>query len=507
MRSPQKPVKENLGRAANKRIGVIDIGSNSVRFVVYSVSGAAFAPIYTEKVLAGLGRDLQRTGKLSPEGPISALAALRRFALLVQGQKLDDLLIAATAALRDASDAPQFIAEVRTQTGLDISPLSGQEEAVMSANGVLAGEPRASGLAADLGGASLELVSIDQGEISGGVSYPLGPFAMYKGVFDAADLRPRIVAVLDKAPGPSVNPGQALYLIGGAWRNLASIHQKRTGYPLRLSHNYSLERADAEALARWASSPEGVEVLLNWPNMSKRRADTLPYSGLMLDILLDKLRPSRVIIAPGGLRDGMVLSALGDQQKNRDALFDACSSLAGHSRQNIKIAQAIDAFLSGLKDIFPRTFSRPAEARLRKAASLLISTGAGLHPDHRAQIIYEIALFGPLSGVTHKERAYLAFMVFRAFRSRKTPPQNSIIQHLLSEQEQNNARIYGEAIRAAVVLGGRSPDILAKITLSADEHCLVLRPRPEVRPLIVTRTQAHFQDLAKMLNLDLVVKT
>ncbi|MCF6227270.1 MAG: Ppx/GppA family phosphatase, partial [Planctomycetes bacterium] len=136
-----------------KRIGVIDIGSNSVRFVVYSISGAAFAPVYDEKVLAGLGRDLRKTGKLHPAGRVQALAALKRFPALAAAQNLDDVLIAATAAMRDARDAPEFTAQVRRETGLDISPLSGEGEALMSARGVIAGEPRAQGVAADLGGA------------------------------------------------------------------------------------------------------------------------------------------------------------------------------------------------------------------------------------------------------------------------------------------------------------------------------------------------------------------
>jgi len=491
--------------ANNKRVGVIDIGSNSVRFVVYSISGAAFAPIYNEKVLAGLGRDLRRTGKLNPQGRVQALAALKRFSALAKAQDLDDVLIAATAALRDASDAPEFIEQVKTQTGLDISPLSGEDEALMSASGVIAGEPRAKGLAADLGGASLELVQVRDGQALGGVSYRLGPFSMFGGVFDPAELRPRIEYILGSDIAKDFPKIDTLYLIGGAWRNLATIDQKRNNYPLRVAHNYSFGTSHARDLANWACSDAGVAELMSWPNISQRRADTLPYAGLMLSVLLDKLNPEHVVIAPGGLRDGLVYQRLSADAKSRDALFDACASIAGQSPESAKMGganmgAAIFKFLSGIHADLPRTFDLETENRIRKAASLLIGTGAGLHPDHRAKIVYEIALYGPLPGLTHKERAYLALMLFRAYRSRKTPPDNAVIQHLLSENEQLSAKTYGEAMRAAVVLSGRSSSTLEKFAIYVQDEALVLRMDRDAEALMIERTRTHFEDLAKMLN-------
>lgn len=490
-----------------QRIGVIDIGSNSVRFVVYSISGAAFAPVYDEKVLAGLGRDLRRTGKLNPDGRVQALAALKRFTLLAKAQKLDDVLIAATAAMRVARDAPEFIVQVKEQTGLDISPLSGESEALTSALGVIAGEPRALGLAADLGGASLELVQVGNGRVFGGVSHPLGPFSMFEDGFDAGELRPQIDSILGGNIAQDYPIIDTLYLIGGAWRNLANIDQKRNRYPLRVAYNYSFGAGHARQLANWACSREGSAELLNWPNISKRRADTLPYGGLMLSVLLDKFDPNHVVIAPGGLRDGLVYQYLSKQVKDRVALFDACSSIAGQSRGGTKLGVAVFSFLSAIHTDLPRAFDLDTENRIRKAASLLIGMGAGLHPSHRAKIVYEIALYGPLPGLTHKERAYLALMLFRAYRSRKTPPENAIIQHLLSESEQLSAQIYGEAIRAAVVLSGRSASVLKCFILSVQSEYLVLAANKSAESLVIERTRTHFEGLAIMIRKTLKLET
>ncbi len=491
--------------AMKKRVGVIDIGSNSVRFVVYSLNGAAFASVYDEKVLAGLGRDLRRTGKLSPQGCIQALAALKRFTALAKAQNLDDVLVAATAALRDADDAPEFIALVKKQTGLDVAPLSGEAEASMSAYGVIAGEARAKGLAADLGGASLELVKITGGQALDSMSYQLGPFAMYDGRFDPLTLRPLIESKFADTLSQNFSHLDTLYLIGGAWRNLAIIHQKRNDYPLRLAHNYRLDVQAARQLANWACSPQGTQALLNWPNISQRRADTLPYGGLMLSVLLEKLPIKHVVIAPGGLRDGLVYTSLSAETKKRNALFDACRSLSRRDGEQGKMGRALFVFLSGIHANLPRAFNLDNENRLRKAASLLIGTGAGLHPDHRAQIVCEIALYGPLPGLTHKERAYLALMLFRSFRSRKKPPNNAAIQYLLSDEEQMSATIYGEALRAAVVLSGRSSVVLKSFSLTLEPGVLTLQAQGRFQDLIIERIEEHFSTLANMLDCRLSV--
>ncbi len=498
-------------RARKKRIGVIDIGSNSVRFVVYALNGAAFASIYDEKVLAGLGRDLRRTGKLNPEGRVQALAALKRFMALAQAQKLDGVRIAATAALRDADDALAFITLVKKQTGLEIDPLSGEAEASMSAYGVIAGEPRAKGLAADLGGASLELIELVNGQALGGISHQLGPFAMYDGQFDPHILRPQIAHKLADTLGQNFAHLDTLYLIGGAWRNLAIIHQKRNEYPLRMAHNYRLDAQTAKLMADWACSQHGAQTLLNWPNISQRRADTLPYGGLLLSVLLEKLPVKHVVIAPGGLRDGLVYTALDVETKKRNALFDACSSLYRRGTKQGQMSRALYRFINDIHTQLPRSFSLDNENRLRKAASLLIGTGAGLHPDHRAQIVYEIALYGPLPGLTHKERAYLALILFRSFRSRKKPPNNSAIQYSLSGEEQMNAKIYGEALRAAIVLSGRSSAVLEKCSLKfssgLEASALILQVQDGYEHLIIERIDKHFRALATMLHVVLKIKT
>jgi DNA-binding transcriptional ArsR family regulator len=130
----------------SRDIAAIDIGSNSVRLVLYRLEGRAIWTVFNEKVLAGLGRDLATTGRLSPDGVTLAMTALRRFAAVLEGVRPERTLIAATAAVREAADGPEFCERVAAETGLRIRVLSGEEEAKYAAMGVLAGAPDAHGV-------------------------------------------------------------------------------------------------------------------------------------------------------------------------------------------------------------------------------------------------------------------------------------------------------------------------------------------------------------------------
>ena len=458
------------------RLGILDIGSNSVRFVIYELCGASFTPIYNEKVLAGLGRDLKTTGALSPQGKAMALASIIRFATLAKAQGLEKVLIGATAALREASDALEFISDVRRETGLEIVPVSGPEEARLTGLGVITADFRANGIAADLGGASLEIISVSGEETGVGISYPLGPFPVIgqdlsaDAPFDKRDIRRKIKKQFKSQPLPDVS-GETLYLIGGAWRNLASVHQRRTKYPLRTLQAYELSPSQAGKLAKWAFGP-GREKLLVWPDMSTTRAETLPYSGLLLDMLLKRLKPSRVVISTTGLREGLIYDSMPKDVRERDALFDGCRDLAHGNLQGMNFGAPLFEFLKNAAEKFPMSFEVENENRLRHSACHLTGIGKGLHPDYRAALVFEDVFYAPLPDLTHKERAYLAQILFSTFSSGSKTPNEAAINLLLTEDEKRAAQIYGTAIRLAVVAAGRTAALLKEFNLDFDGDVL-----------------------------------
>ena len=167
-----KPLFDDPEARALSRVGVVDVGSNSVRMVIFDGAARSPAYFYNEKVMCELGAGLSEAGRLNPRGRDRALKALRRFQYLADDLGLPGLHVVATAAVREAEDGPDFCAEVKAETGLTISVINGAEEARLSAQGVLLGWPGAYGLICDIGGSSMELAEIGEGEVGLRVTSP-----------------------------------------------------------------------------------------------------------------------------------------------------------------------------------------------------------------------------------------------------------------------------------------------------------------------------------------------
>ena len=375
--------------------------------------------------------------------------------------------------MRVAKDAPEFIARVKDEIGLDITPISGKEEARLTAMGMLAADNRAQGLAADLGGASLEFVQVQNNVVAEGVSLKLGPFEMLGSSPASADnftdkkIRAKIEKKLSRVDFTRFK-GKALHLIGGAWRNLAAIHQKREHYPMRTLQAYRLAPKDAQDLAQWAYG-EGREEVLAWSGVSERRAETLPYSGYLLNMILELMQPSVVIISTTGLREGLVYDAMNPKLHKRDSLMDGCRDLARGNLQAVHFAEPLYEFLEDAAAQFPAFFPQENENRLRQAACHLAGIGKGLHPDYRADLVFDDVLYAPIAGLTHQERAYLALILFSSYTGRALPKNSAAVEALLSEEARLYARTYGAAMRLAIVATGRSADLLSWFTLSVQK--------------------------------------
>lgn len=493
-----------------RQLAVIDIGSNSVRLVIYDVFGSHFTPVYNEKILAGLGRDLRRTGRLSEDGKAQCRDALARFSQIISARGLADPLVGATAALREAEDAPDFVASIKKETGLDITPISGAEEARLSALGLLSNNDRRAGVGADLGGASLELMRVgpelkaDHAEVQG-VSLPLGPFDAVGGnlaVLKTEDYAARVEdidAALSNVPH-YLDGEDTLYLIGGAWRNLASIHQQRTDYPMRTLQGYRLSFEAASELAHWAWT-EGLNDVLNWSGMRKARAETLPYAGLMLERLLKRFAPKSIVISMAGLREGLVWDTLPESLKGRDALIDGCRDFARGSVQAEHFGPPLYRFMSPLLASLPCGFNERNDARLIHAACHLAGLGKNLHPDYRAELVFEDVLYAPVAGLTHAERAFLSLALFRTYTAKRKSPVPGLIKALLSEEQRHTAACIGEAIRLGIVATGRTPALLDDFELDVRGGELHLLCKANRSRMVTEQVFYRLAKLAKMLNL------
>ena len=471
-----------------QRVGVIDVGSNSVRLVVFD--GVARSPAYffNEKVLCGLGTGLAESGVLSPEGRKRALAALKRFALLLENMGVEKVSTVATAAVREASDGPDFCAEVLAETGIELYVASGEEEARLSAQGVLLGWPDANGLVCDIGGASMELARLRAGLVGQRATSPLGPLKLadFKGD-RAAHIRETVAETMAVVQAPE---GEKLFLVGGSWRALARLDMARRGYPLHVLHEYSLSAAQMAETAVWAAGQE-AQALDGLTDTSMARLKLVPLAAEVMQGLMAVLKPSEIAISSYGIREGMLFEAMPPAMRGLDPLIEACRYMEA---TNARFPGFGDALYDWLKGLFPAV-----DARLVRAACLLHDTTWRAHPDYRADMCFETVTRANMGGIDHQGRLFLAWAIRSRYKSGKGGEGGSL--GLLPEGRIATARCLGLAMRLGAMISGAQAVMLRDTALKVEEETLVLVLEGQAQALLGEVLEKRFQTLAKAMGL------
>lgn len=488
--------------AAPQDAAVIDIGSNSVRLVLYRLEGRAIWTIFNEKVLAGLGRDLAVTGKLSPEGSAAALAAIRRFRAVLDAVKPAQTFVAATAAVRDATDGPDFLRRIKAEADFTVRLLSGEEEGRYAALGVLAGDPTSQGVVGDLGGASLELTRLGATGAGDAVTLPLGPFSLgLTQSFDHGRVRKAVDAVL--APVTKRFRTTDFHAVGGAWRNLALMHMRMSGYPLQLVHQYEMTRAEALGAARFVAS-QSKESLERIPGVSKKRAETMPYAAVVLEALIERLNLQTVALSAFGLREGLLFEAMPPKIRMLDPLVEGCATLGVHDFDDT-LESALEAWVAPAFANLPPLFG-DRDPVLLAAACRLGNLGARLHPDHRADLVFEQVLRAPVAGMNHAERGFLAAASYARHSGTFNPPEPETLARILSPERTRRARALGAAIRLGSDLSGRSAPLLGRSRLTIDKGTVRLSAEQGWADMLLgEQTAKRAGTLAQVLGLKLQI--
>ncbi|TAD87635.1 MAG: exopolyphosphatase [Alphaproteobacteria bacterium] len=453
---------------AEGRVAVIDIGSNSIRLVAYQDGGRAPLPLFNEKVMCGLGRGLAATGLLDPEGVRLALDNLVRFRGLVDAMGIGTVHVLATAAVRDAANGADFARAVQERAHFTIRIISGEEEARLSAWGVLSGIPEADGLVGDLGGGSLELVDIRGGGAGDHATLPLGPLRLAD--LSGGDLREtrRIVrAELARLPWIRNLRDREFYAVGGSWRSLARVMMDRLDYPLHVIHHYSVNTHDAlrllEAMIRLPR-----DKVRRLPAVSRRRADSLPLAALTLFEVLRQAPPSRLVFSANGLREGCLYDQLPPSERRSDPLEMALAAIAGGGRFQFSVEQLKQFLKPVLED-----FSAQA-LRLTRAACQLSDIAWVEHPDYRARHAYERALHLPVTGIDHPGRGFLALALCARYGGPLEGPEVAVARRVAGDELSRQAVRVGLGLRLAFTLSGGATSVLTDSALVVEPDTLRL---------------------------------
>jgi exopolyphosphatase/guanosine-5'-triphosphate,3'-diphosphate pyrophosphatase len=475
---------------------IIDIGSNTVRLVVYGGTMRAPTVLLNEKVTAKLGREIAATGRLADDAMALALRGLKRFALLLADLGISDIETVATAAVRDAANGPEFTEQLRA-IGLSPRVISGEEEALLSAHGVIGAFPDARGIVADLGGGSLELVRVSGGQTNSASTLPLGTLRLPD---HRKDGRAEMKKSLDKAIRkggwdlaanlPEANG--ALYLVGGTWRAMAVFAMAAQAYPLSDPHGFEMDAAAALELAGSLAASE-AEVIKGRERISSMRAEKLPDAAVLLQSLLAQLNPERVVFSSWGLREGLLYDRLPAHTRAQDPLLAGIAVFASQRGSAPTLATRMAAWTL---DAAPAR--EHGSERLRLAATMLALAAMQIEPNIRLRQAINWALHKRWVGIDGKGRAMLAAAISANGNQLNLSAR---VRALASEEALEEALRWGLALRIARRLGAQSRRSLEVSRLSVEDGSLVLTLAESHAALFGLPTEKDMKLLAGRLRL------
>lgn len=481
-------------------IAVVDIGSNSVRLVVYERLVRSPTPLFNEKVLCGLGRGLASTGRLGAEAVERALTALKRFRALATQMDVRAMHVMATAAVREAENGADFVAAAEAICAVPVEILSGAEEARRSACGVISGMWRPNGVAGDLGGGSLELVDVRGSTIGQGETLPLGGLRLQ----EISGSSPRKAArMVEEALSASsvlrLLEGRSFYAVGGTWRSLARLHMQQIGYPLSVVHGYRILAGEALEFCRAVSHGE-LDIVDSIDVVSKSRQPLLPYGAAVMEQVIRIGRPSDIIVSALGVREGLLFLLLDEEERARDPLLAASAELSilrsrspDHARELIEWTDRLFAAIE--------IDETSDERRLRHAACLLADIGWRAHPDYRGEQSLNIIAHGAFLGIDHPGRAFLALSNYYRHMGLIDDQLSPRIRELVSFRLLERARILGAAFRVAYMISAAMPGVILRARVSVAEDVLILDLTDGLAMLRGDSVERRLKQLARLVGL------
>ncbi|WP_298972060.1 Ppx/GppA family phosphatase [uncultured Roseobacter sp.] len=495
-----RPLFDDPSARALSRVGVVDVGSNSVRLVVFDGAARSPAYFYNEKIMCALGAGLSESGKLNPEGRVRALSALRRFQHLAQGMGLPELTVVATAAVRDASDGADFREEVRRETGLRIWVIDGEEEARLSAQGVLLGWPGSYGLVCDIGGSSMELAEISDGRVGRRVTSSLGPLKLRELKGGKKGRAAHIKQTMTQLQDVMGKQRDRLFLVGGSWRAIARIDMYRRGYPLQVLHEYRMTARTVSETVNFIQKAD-LEELRSACGISSARMSLVPLATEVLGRLIKSFRPKDIAISSYGIREGMLYEQMPQRLRDRDPLIEACRFAEAKDARMPGFGKSLYAFIHPIFKSVPLP-----RRRLIKAACLLHDVSWRAHPDYRAETCFDNATRANLGGLKHSERVFLGLALLHRYSNKREGTRFADLYDLIDEKSQLEAEILGKAMRFGAMLWMTQDAERGTLRWFPKKKELHLRLTPDMVPLFGEVAEARLMSLASSLGADVQIK-
>ena len=486
-----------------KAVGVLDIGSNSVRLVVYENHVRALTPVFNEKAACSLGRGVATTGNIDPKNAEMALSAIKRFALVVRLLNVENMHILATSAVREANNGADFMEVVAHYMGVRGHVLSGEEEAHFAALGVLSGMPEFSGMVGDLGGGSLELSQLNSGLDTLGETLELGVIRLQDDSGLTVEKAASIAAKrLKKSKVLRESSTDTFCAIGGTWRAIAKLMQMQSNYPMHIIQDYRVDARDVEKLCARLMKNQADEPFLD--QINRTRAGLLPYGAAVMSQIIRLGKFDNILFSSFGVREGYLYARLSKKQAAADPLLQAAEQmcrLRGRSEQH---ARDLVGFTQGFLSVLGERESEQ-QRRLRKAICLLSDIGWRGHRDYRGEQSVDLVAYSALSGLDHPGRAFLAEALAVRYLGLKHNSASQRLVELVSEKHLFRARLLGTMLRVAYALSGAMPQLLPRVRFEKEGDGVGMVLPADLAFLRSARLRTRLNQLARHVECDLSV--
>ncbi len=437
---------------------VIDIGSNSVRLVLYQCEGNHVQPVFNQKSLCSLGAT-DTEGYLPKEGKDCARMTIARFRHILDARQPNMVQVLATAAIRNARDGTEFAQELSDILERPVEILSGMDEARYAAAGVQATSYNPRGLVVDMGGGSVELARLGiEADITPECSIPSGSLVMaeYYHVHGREAYEAWLEEQLEQHHIPA--PAAHIYAVGGSFRAIARHHMKRHAYPLRIIHDYGMNRQ--ELLQLIETMEQDVQEGYYFTGVAQKRQKAALPAAILLNMLMYRTNAADVIFASAGIREGALRLHYHDPDPY-DPLLALVQALPSPGPEK----GYMEALAHWIHSVLPCT---TGEKRLVRAFCEISEIATAVHPDYRAEYAFERILSTLGYGMQHDEQVMLALALYHRHRAKLKLMHPALT--LISERQQQFAYALGQLADMAYSLSAGSADLLEDHQLDRDEE-------------------------------------
>ncbi|MNO21524.1 Exopolyphosphatase [compost metagenome] len=473
-------------KSSHKRIGIVDIGSNSIRLAIYEVTEQEqYRLINENKESARLSEKINENGVMNPKDILSIVPILREFQDICNVYHCSDIIVAATAAIRNAANAEEIVSTLYSHTGLKVTILSGEEEAYFGYLGVVAGMEIEDGFIIDIGGGSSEITLFLNRKLVSSVSLPIGAVntqVTYGGADDwseqnIAGLRKRIEELVSGHDWIKAHPGLTLIGLGGTIRALGKLDQRRSKYPMRVAHQYSLENEYIEYFAQLLPSMP-LEKRKRLDGLSKTRADIIVPGLLILQAIIKATGAAKCVVSGTGLREGLLLNAIGAKLPaiNEVVCQQVDALLSFHSTVDSDHLVRVRQYADDLCKVMGVSASDDGEdcKKLVHVAAMLYKIGSGIrYHQYDKHSLYWMTN-APIGGLTHRESILSAYIA--DYRSSNGKRLNvGEYRSLLKDSDVKLIQQLGSLLQVAVALDSSETGAIEAAEAELDRGALLLK--------------------------------